>query len=130
MPDNGNGVATVDRAERLRDYVYMDAISLLIGNLGAGQTNVLEGVVPEEYLGAQKIVLLGPSMSELWPTDDDTESDEFNRTDGLAAVVAGEMFLTLAASSEELAAEGRRLVGLGRRQIEKTMMAKGEESHA
>jgi hypothetical protein len=120
MSDSSNGVATKDRAERLRDYVYFDAISLFISLLGEEGTRVLGGVVPQDYLRLEEFAELGEMMGELWPGDEDTESDEFNRTDGLAAVVTGEMFLALAASSDELAAEGRRLVGLGRRQIEKT----------
>jgi hypothetical protein len=126
MSDSSNGDATKDRAERLRDYVYFDAISLFIANLGKSSTDVLGGVVPEDYLEADKLVDLG-GMSELWPGD--TEGDEeFDRTDALATVVTGEMFLTLAASSDELAAEGRRLVGLGRRRLEKetTRAARGD----
>ena len=126
MSDMGNGVATVPRAERVRDYVYLDAISLFIGNLGEGGTAVLGGVVPQEYLGASEIVSLG-KMDELWPTDELAESDEFEHADAFATVVTGEIFLTLAASSEELAAEGRRLVEVGRRRIEKTMMGNGDE---
>jgi hypothetical protein len=128
MSDSGNGVATSDRATRLQDYVYFDALSLFISNLGTGGTCVLDDVVPQKYTGADEFVSISsPPLRELWPDGADDKSDEFNRTDALATIVTGEIFLTLAASGDVLSAEGRRLIGLGRERLAK-IAAEGSEA--
>lgn len=113
------------REERVNEYVVRSALVCVINNAAYMCNEVLRSAAVEYRpdWGTQNMTsdLDGGLLDELWPTDEDVDTQEFRLAEARACASASAMFATLAsdeareamlAESARLAANAARLVKL------------------
>ncbi len=123
MADNAV-LESPERAELLRRHVEPYALSMFVGSLHMVSARISALIPDNEDIASE---LGDATWSQLHPTEEDgtdtgtPEAPDVTRAEALGLILAGELYLELAASSEGLASEGRRLVALGRSHLRSSL---------
>lgn len=103
------------RAEKIERYILIEALTMFLVNLRHPKTGVdfFKGVLPDgrvygEDLDYEEMTYRlgyfdgGSLFTELWPEDEDTDSDEFGLVSARVDLLVMEMFSALARNTEAL----------------------------